>query len=73
MNNSSYFMYLQFITALLLQLYIIDGLIKMSPCEEVKIRGPDQGLGPIPASKNEVLGLIPETKKLCCGTNPSDY
>ena len=48
MNNSSYFMYLQFITALLLQLYIIDCLIKMSPCEEVKIGGPDQGLGPIP-------------------------
>ena len=40
---------------------------------EVKMRGPDQGLGPIPASKNEVLGPIPESKKSCCGTNPSDY
>ena len=37
------------------------------------MRGPDQGLGPIPASKNEVLGLIPESKKSCGGTNPSDY
>ena len=26
------------------------------------MRGPDQGLRPIPASKNEVLGLIPESK-----------
>ena len=37
---------------------------------EVKIRGPNQGLGSIPTSKNEVLGLIPESKKSCCGTNP---
>ena len=30
------------------------------------MRGPDldQGLGPIPASKNEVLGLILESKKI---------
>ena len=28
--------------------------------KEVKIRGPDQGLGPIPVSKYEVLGLIPK-------------
>ena len=40
---------------------------------EVKIKGPDQGLGPIPASKNEILGLISESKKSCCGTHPSNY
>ena len=30
---------------------------------EVKMRGPGQGLGPIPASKNEILGPGPESKK----------
>ena len=38
--------------------------------KEVKIRGPSQGLGPIPASKNEVLGPTPESKKSCCGKIP---
>ena len=34
---------------------------------EVKIRGSNQGLGPIPAPKNEVLGLIPESKNHVVG------
>ena len=37
---------------------------------EVKIRGSNQGLGPIPASKNEVLGLIPESKNHVVGPIP---
>ena len=39
----------------------------MSCVMEVKIRGSNQGLGPIPASKNEVLGLIPESKNHVVG------
>ena len=34
---------------------------------EVKIRGSNQGLGPIPAPKNEVLRLIPESKNHVVG------
>ena len=30
---------------------------------EAKIRGPEQGLEPIPASKNEILGLISQSPK----------
>ena len=37
---------------------------------EVKIRGSNQGLGPIPAPKNEVLGLIPESKHHVVGPIP---
>ena len=37
---------------------------------EVKIRGPNQGLGPIPASKNEVLGPIQESKNHVLGPIP---
>ena len=36
----------------------------------VKIRGPNQGLGSIPASKNEALGLIPESIKCYSGSDP---
>ena len=39
---------------------------------EVKMRGPNRGLGPIPVSKNDVVGPIPESKKSCFGTDPSD-
>ena len=34
------------------------------------MRGPSQGLGPIPASKNEVLGPIPEAKNHVVGPIP---
>ena len=34
------------------------------------MRGPSQGLGPIPASKNEVLGPIPEAKNHVVGSIP---
>ena len=59
------------IGTLKLQKVQICSPVKWAHYNEVKIRAPDQGLGPIPASKNEVLGLIPESKKSCCGTNPS--
>ena len=39
----------------------------------VKIRGPNQGLGSIPASKNEALGFIPESIKCYSGTDLSEY
>ena len=42
----------------------------MSCVIEVRIRGSNQGLGPIPASKNEVLGLIPESKNHVVGPIP---
>ena len=40
---------------------------------EVKMRGPDQGLGPILASKKWGSGTDSRVQKSCCGTNPSYY
>ena len=50
---------------------LLNSLYGMWTSMEVKIRGPEQGLGPI--KKNEVLEPIPESKKSCCGTISSDY
>ena len=40
---------------------------------EVKIRGSDQGLGPITVSKKWGSGTDPRVQISCCGTNSSDY
>ena len=57
------------IGTLKLQKVQICSPVKWAHYNEVPIKVWDQSQ----RQRNEVLGLIPESKKLCCGTNPSDY